>query len=148
MILVTGATGFIGQRVVARLVAAGQEVRCLVRPAYKERTLPPGVSVHMVAGDLADPPALRVAMQRVDTIVHLASIWTERGSQTFELVNHQGTLNVVEAAQEVGVSRLIFLSYPGADRNSAYAFLRSKALAEGDVKSSCLKFTVVRPSWV
>ena len=91
MILVTGATGFIGKRVVARLAGAGHDVRCLVRPANKERTLPPGVQVHLAAGDLADPPALRVALHRVDAIIHLASIWTERDQRTFESVNVQGT---------------------------------------------------------
>lgn len=148
MILVTGATGFIGRRVVARLVAMGHEVRCLVRPARKERTLPAGISVHMVAGDLSDLPALRVAMQRVNAVIHLASIWTERGARTFESVNYQGTLNLIEAAHEGGASRLVFLSYPGADRNSAYAFLRSKAQAEEAVRLSELEFTVLRPSWV
>jgi uncharacterized protein YbjT (DUF2867 family) len=74
MILVTGANGFVGRRVVARLVATGCAVRCLVRPAYKERQWPPGVRVHVVAGDLADPPALRVALQDVDTIIHLAGL--------------------------------------------------------------------------
>jgi NADH dehydrogenase len=148
MILVTGATGFIGKRVVVRLVGAGHEVRCLVRPAYKERTLPPGIQVHLAAGDLADPPALRVAMHRVDAIIHLASIWIERDQRTFESVNVQGTQNLIEAAHEARVSRLIFLSYPNADRNSAYAFLRSKGLAEEAVKSSGLKYTILRPSWV
>jgi NADH dehydrogenase len=148
MILVTGATGFVGQRVVARLAAAGRDVRCLVRPSYKLRRLPPGVRVHVVAGDLADSPALRVALQDVDTIVHLAAIWVERGGRTFESVNYHGTLNLVEAAQEVGASRLIFLSYPGADRNSAYPFLRGKGLAEEAVKSSGLDYTILRPSLV
>ena len=149
MVLVTGATGFIGRHVAARLSTAGYEVRCLVRPAYKERRLPPGVSVHMVAGDLADPPALRVALQNVDAVVHLASIWTERGSRTFESVNYQGTLALLEAAKEVGAAgRFVFASYPGADRNSAYAFLRSKGLAEEAVKSSGLHYTILRPSWV
>jgi NADH dehydrogenase len=87
-------------------------------------------------------------MQHVDTIIHLAAIWAERDTGTFESVNHQGTLNLIEAAHEVGASRLIFLSYPGADRNSAYAFLCSKGRAEEAVKSSGLKFTILRPSWV
>ena len=148
MILVTGATGFVGQRVVARLAASGREMRCLVRPAYKERRLPPGISVHMVAGSLDDLPALRVALQSVETIIHLATLWRERGPSTFEGVNYQGTLNLIEAAHEVGASRVIMLSYPSADRNSAYAFLRSKGLAEEVVKSSGLRFTILRPSWV
>ena len=148
MVLVTGATGFIGQRVVARLTAAGHQVRCLVCPAYKERRLPPGVSVHMVAGDLDDLPALRVALQDVDAIIHLASIWTEHGSRTFESINYQGTLNLLEAAKEVGAGRIVFMSYPGADRNSAFAFLRSKGLVEEAIKSSQLRYTILRPSWV
>jgi len=148
MILVTGATGFVGQRVVARLAASGREMRCLVRPAYKERRLPPGISVHMVAGGLDDPPALRVALQSVETVIHLATLWRERGPRTFEGVNYQGTLNLIEAAHEVGASRIILLSYPSADRNSAYAFLRSKGWAEEAVKSSGLRFTILRPAWV
>ena len=148
MILVTGATGFVGRRVVARLTAAGYAVRCLVRPAYKERQLPPGVSVHMVAGDLADAAALRVALQDVDIIIHLAGIWTECGARTFEAVNYQGTLNLLEAALEVGARRVIFASYPTADRNSAFAFLRSKGMAEEAIKSCGLSFTILRPSLV
>jgi uncharacterized protein YbjT (DUF2867 family) len=148
MILVTGATGFVGRRVVARLTAAGYAVRCLVRPAYKERQLPPGVSVHVVAGDLADVTALRVALQDADTVIHLAGIWAQRGARTFEAVNYQGTLNLLEAALEVGASRIIFSSYPSADRNSAFAFLRSKGLAEEAIKSCGLSFTILRPSLV
>jgi uncharacterized protein YbjT (DUF2867 family) len=148
MILVTGATGFVGQRVVARLAASGHEMRCLVRPAYKERRLPPGISVHMVAGGLDDPPALRVALQNAETIIHLSTLWQERGSRTFEGVNYRGTLNLIEAAHEVGASRIILLSYPSSDRNSAFAFLRSKGLAEEAVKLSGLRFTILRPSWV
>jgi uncharacterized protein YbjT (DUF2867 family) len=146
MILVTGATGFVGRRVVARLAAAGCDVRCLVRPAYKERRLPPGVRVHMVAGDLADSPALRVALQDVDTIIHLAGIWMDGSTRTFQSTHYEGTLNLVEAAQDVGASRIVFLSHPCADRNSAYAFLRSKGLAEEVVKSSGLSYTILRPS--
>jgi len=148
MILVTGATGFVGRRVVARLTAAGHAVRCLVRPAYKERQLPPGISVHVVAGDLADVAALRVALQDADTVIHLAGIWAQRGARTFEAANYQGTLNLLEAALEVGASRIIFSSYPSADRNSAFAFLRSKGLAEEAIKSCGLSFTILRPSLV
>jgi uncharacterized protein YbjT (DUF2867 family) len=148
MILVTGANGFVGQCVVARLAAAGCAVRCLVRPAYKERHWSPGVRVHVVAGDLADVAALRLALQDVDTIIHLAGIWTESGARTFESVNYRGTLGLIEAALEVGVSRMVFTSYPAADRNSAFAFLRSKGLAEEAIRSSGLDYTILRPSLV
>jgi uncharacterized protein YbjT (DUF2867 family) len=146
MILVTGANGFIGRRVVARLVAAGCTVRCLVRPAYKERQWSPGVRVHVVAGDLADAPALRVALQDVDTIIHLAGLWTESGERTFESVNYRGTLNLVEAALEVGTGRIVFMSYPAADRMARSPFAQQRP-GEEAIKSSGLDYTIFAHPW-
>ncbi len=146
MILITGATGFVGQRLVARLAGAGQQVCCMVRPARKERRFPPGVVVNIIAGDVDDPPALRAAMQDVTAIVHLAALRVQEARRTFESVNHQGTRNVIEAAQDAGVKRLIFLSQIGAETNSAYAFFRSKGLAEDAIRASALDYTILRAS--
>ncbi|MBN1890072.1 MAG: NAD(P)H-binding protein [Thermoflexales bacterium] len=146
MILITGSTGFVGQRVTAWLTAAGHQVCCLVRGAPKERRFPPGASVHVVVGDVDDPPYLRAAMQDVETIIHLAALYVEDSQHTFESVNYQGTLNVIEAAREAGVKHLIYLSHTGADPNSAYAFWRSKGLAEDAIRTSRLDFTILRSS--
>ena len=54
MILVTGATGFIGQHLVKQLVDAQAPVCCLIRPSARARSFAPGVSVHVVAGDVND----------------------------------------------------------------------------------------------
>ncbi len=144
MILVTGATGFVGQRVVARLAAAGRPVCCLVRPARKERYLPQDVTVRIAAGDVDYPPALRVAMHHVDTVIHLAALHTESDQRTFESVNYRGTLNVIEAAYEAGAKRLIYLSQVGAEPGSAYPYLRSKGQAEDAVRASRLDYTILR----
>lgn len=146
MMLITGATGFVGQRAVARLAGAGHAVCCLIRPARKERRLPREVTVRIAVGDVDDLPALRVAMHNVDTIVHLAALHAQDARRTFESVNHQGTLNVIEAAREVGVKRLIYLSQIGAEPNSAYPFWRSKGLAEEAVRASGLDYTILRSS--
>jgi len=145
MILITGATGFVGQRLVARLASSGQQVCCLVRPAHKERRLPPGVPVR-IAADVDDPPALRAAMQDVSTIVHLATLRVPDSKRTFESVNHQGAINVIEAAQDAGIKRLIALSQIGADPNSAYPFLRSKGLGDEAICASGLDYTLLRSS--
>lgn len=146
MILVTGSTGFIGQRAVARLANAGRPICCLVRPARKERRFPSGVPLRILAGEVDDPPALRAAMQDVRAILHLASLRVEEGQRTFESVNYQGTLNVIEAAQDAGIARLVYVSQIGADAHSAYPFLRSKGQAEGAVAASGLDYTIVRSS--
>jgi uncharacterized protein YbjT (DUF2867 family) len=146
MILVTGATGFVGQHVVARLAASGRQVCCLLRPARKERRMPRDVTVRIAAGDVDDPPTLRVAMHNVDTIIHLAALHAEDSKHTFESVNHQGTINVIEAAHDAGVQRLIYLSQIGVESNSAYPFFRSKCQAEDAIRASDLDYTVLRSS--
>ncbi len=146
MILITGSTGFVGQRLTARLTAAGRQVCCLVRGAPKERRFPPGVSVHVVVGDIDDPPYLRAAMHDIDAVIHLAALHVEDSHHTFESVNYQGTLNVIEAARDAGVKRLVYLSQMGADTNSAYAYWRSKGMAEDAIRTSGLDFTILRSS--
>ena len=73
MILITGATGLVGQQLIARL-APSEDIVCLVRPARRVRRFAPGVSVRIVSGDIDDAPTLRLAMHGVDSVVHLAAI--------------------------------------------------------------------------
>lgn len=127
----------------ARLAAAGQAVCCLVRPARKERRLPQDVTVRIAAGDVDYPPALRVAMHNCRAIVHLAALQIEDDQRTFESVNYKGTLNLIEAAHDAGVKRLIYLSQIGADAASAYPYLRSKGQAQDAIRASGLDYTIV-----
>src|SRR5689334_21507437 len=71
MLLLTGATGVVGSALVRRLVAAGSDVRCLVRDP--RRLGAQRVRVQIVLGDLTDSPSFRNAMRGVRTVVHLAS---------------------------------------------------------------------------
>ena len=147
MILITGATGLVGRQLVACL-ADREEVVCLVRPARRMRKFAPGVSVRVVSGDVDDLPTLRLAMHGVTSIVHLAAISRPYPNRTVESVNVGGTRNVLEAATEVGVRRLVFVSPIGTDPHSAYLYLRSKGQAEDLIKSSGLDYTIVRASAV
>lgn len=145
MILVTGVTGFVGQALLPLLLAERYEVRCLLRPLTREPFLPQGTA-HVATGTLQDLPALRVAMQSVDTIIHLVGARRDQDQYTVEWVDHQGTVNVVEAALDAGVRRIVYLSHIHADRNSAYRLLRSKGAAEEAIRSSGLTYTILQSS--
>ncbi len=147
MILVTGATGFVGRTLLSLLLAEGREVGCLLRPSSREPFLPQG-RFHISTGTLQDPPALRVAMHNVNAIIHVAGINRSTGQNTLESINHQGTVNLVEAALDAEVRRIIYLSHIHADRNSAYPLLRSKGAAEEAIRRSGLTYTILRSSLI
>ncbi|MGH2726169.1 MAG: complex I NDUFA9 subunit family protein [Actinomycetota bacterium] len=138
--MVTGGTGFVGRHVVARLKTAGFDVRVLARHPQNK----PGVEE--VAGSVSDPAAVRRAVDGVDAVIHLVAIIVERGSRTFESVNHRGTRNVVDAMSAAGVSRLIHLSALGAGPDERFPYLRSKWQGEEAVRESSLRWTILRPS--
>ena len=71
MILITGATGFVGRAVVRRLTSEQNEVSCLLRPSRREQQLATGVPFCIVSAGMSDLPALRTAMQDVTAIVHM-----------------------------------------------------------------------------
>lgn len=149
MILVTGGTGFVGRALLRELLQNQheQQIGCLLRPSSRSRQLPAG-AVHVATGTLQDVPSLRVAMQGVDTVIHLAGARRAEGHYSVERINHQGTANLVEAALDAGVKRIIFLSHIQADRNSAYPLLRSKGAAEEAIRNSGLNFTILRASLI
>jgi len=108
---VTGATGFVGCHVVRRLLAAGDSVRVLVRPASNLRALE-GLPVEFEEGDLRDRGSLDAALHGIDRVFHVAAdyrLWSARPEEMYES-NVGGTRNVLEAAQRAGVGRFVYTS--------------------------------------
>jgi NADH dehydrogenase len=144
MILLTGASGLVGQSVLARLVAQGTPVRCLVREPRRLGAL--RVEVQIALGDLADPSSFRNAMRDVDTVIHLAASIRDQPSGSIEELTAIATWRMVEAARRVGVERFVFFSAVGASTQSRSRFLRAKALAERAVREAPLPSVVFAPS--
>jgi len=150
MILVTGATGYIGSHITHRLVQEGHVVRALVRDPKKaehEGRLA-GLNIGYAQGDVNDPASLVSAMQEVTAVIHLVAIAIEKGSRSYEEVNYQGTVNVVEATKQAGVRRFLNMSQLGAKSDLPYRFLASKGKAQEYVAASGLEWTAFRPSVV
>jgi NADH dehydrogenase len=145
-ILVTGATGFIGRRLVERLTAAGHSVVAVVRPSSPSRPAVAGVTV--VPAEFSDAPALRGACQGCDAIVHLAAATGVADPQIAFAVNVGGTRALLDAAREARVGRFIFISTISALREKMGPYGRTKQQAEEAVRASGIPFVVLRPSLV
>jgi len=107
MILVTGATGFIGTAFVKALVASGEKPRILVRNASTERM----DGAETVEGDLLSIPSLENATKGVNAVVHLAGLvsYSATKSELFA-TNVAGTLNLLNACKKTNVKRFVFAS--------------------------------------
>jgi dihydroflavonol-4-reductase len=111
MILVTGATGHIGNVLVRELLAQGNAVRALILPG-EDRAPLEGLAVEVVEGDVLDPASLEAAMRRVTVVYHLAGLISilPGPDPLVRRVNVEGTANVLRAARTAGVQRLVYTS--------------------------------------
>lgn len=110
-VLVTGASGFVGSAVARKLVACGFPVRVMVRPTSLTAHLG-HLGLDFVEGDLRDPDAVRRAIDGVRWVFHVAADYRLWARNPFEIVdnNVRSTRNVMEAAREAGVARIVYTS--------------------------------------
>ena len=109
--LVTGATGFVGSAVARRLLAAGHDVRALVRENGDRRNLD-GLAVEIALGDLTDNAPLDRAVRGCDALFHVAAdyrLWVPRPDDMYA-ANVDGTVHLMGAAAAAGVSRIVYTS--------------------------------------
>lgn len=120
-ILVTGADGFIGSHLVEHLVAQGFDVRAFVLYnsfntwGWLDHASPEvRQSIEVVAGDIRDPYGVKAAMRGCDVVLHLAALiaipYSYHSPDTYVDTNVKGTLNIVQAARELGVERVVHTS--------------------------------------
>ncbi len=166
--LVTGASGFVGSAVAREILAAGHEVRALVRPTSEPRNLA-GLRVETIVGDLASAAALELAVRDCDAVFHVAAdyrLWVRDPAALYR-ANVEGTRLLLGAAAGAGVKKIVFTSSVATIGSRACArpadedahatlddmvghYKRSKFLAEAEVlrlaREEGLPAVVVNPS--
>lgn len=152
-VLVTGASGFVGSAVARHLIAAGEDVRVLVRESSDRRNVD-GLGVEVVTGDLNDPDSLDTAVSRCKAVFHVAAdyrLWT-RNPDAMMRTNIEGSRALVAAAMRADVERIVYTSsvatlgiagdgIPGTEETPSTlgdmigVYKRSKFLAEEVVRA-------------
>ncbi|WP_336024110.1 NAD(P)H-binding protein [Halobellus salinisoli] len=141
-VLVTGATGFVGKRLVPALLAAGHDVTALVRDASRYDPYP---SVRVVEGDLLEAGSFDDALD-VDVAYYL--VHSMRSGPGFEERDRRAAKNFSTAADEHGIGRVIYLGGLGEDRDRLSEHLRSRreverVLAEGSYALTTLRAAIL-----
>lgn len=167
IVLVTGASGFVGSAVARKLAARGFDVRVLMRSTSPKTNLE-GLNAEPAIGDMRDGPSMRRAMQRARFLFHVAADYRLWARDREEIVrnNREGTKTVMEAALAEGVEKIVYTSSVAtlkplhgrpADETSRHdaqsaigAYKRSKVVAERLVEHMIerdkLPATIVSPS--
>ena len=142
-VLIVGATGFIGSRLVTAFESAGHEVRCA------SRHRPPGCADH-VALDFtrSSPAALRAAVDGCQVVINAVGILREHGAQTFEALHARGPRELFSACAAAGVPRVIQVSALGAEAGAIARYHLSKHAADRHLMDLPVDWAIVQPSLV
>jgi uncharacterized protein YbjT (DUF2867 family) len=148
MILVTGASGFVGGHVVHALREEDRPVRCLVRDRRKAERLE-SWGCELVEGDMTDSDSLRRAVDGARTVVHLVAIRQGKPEQ-FQRIMVDGTRDLLAAAAQAGVLRFVHMSALGTSEESkdVVPYFGAKWAMEQDVQRMGIPYVIFRPSFI
>lgn len=146
MILIVGATGYLGGMITRQLLADGREVRILVRAGSKYQPLVEA-GARPVIGDLQDRASLDAACQGIETVITTASTRTLDYDANVQASDVHGYRNLIEAARAACVNHFIFTSSLGADPNSPIPYIAAKGQTEAYLRASGIPYTILEPSY-
>ena len=145
-ILVTGGDGFVGRHLCAELVERGHAVTSLSR--YPDRSVLPD-EIASISGNVTEYDSITGAFEGQDAVVNLVALsplYQPSRGRSHENTQVIGTLNIIRAAREHAVGKLLHMSALGADATAPMAYFRAKAVAETVVRHSGLDWVMFRPS--
>ena len=140
-----GGAGFVGSSIVAKLDAAGYQVKVLTRHRERAKHLILLPNVQVQECDFANLPD---ALKGCDAVINLVGILHASGKNTFETVHHQLPRRLAQTCDELGISRLLHMSALRAGKYAPSQYLRSKAAGEDAISefSKKLDITIFKPS--
>jgi uncharacterized protein YbjT (DUF2867 family) len=144
MILIVGATGYLGGLIARRLLAQGRLVRVLVRPGSDHRPLVEAGAAPAL-GDVRQRDTLDVACRGVSTVITTAIARMHEDPAAAQAINLDGCLNLIDAAKAAGVKLFIFTSALGCDPDSPAPFVAAKGKVEQALRASGMPYTILAP---
>lgn len=148
-ILLTGASGFIGDALLRRLLLHGHSVTACCR--HPERILLDSVNLTRLSIDFADADRCEdwlPHLEAIDVVINSVGIIAESGRQSFEQLHSRTPIALFEAAERIGVGKVIQLSALGADDQAVSAYHRSKKTADDALRSLSVPWIILQPSIV
>ncbi|MCB0635480.1 MAG: NmrA family NAD(P)-binding protein, partial [Lewinella sp.] len=150
MILVIGATGWLGREICRQLTEKDLPVRAMVRPISEPAKVAElkNMGAIPVVGDLRDPVTFMSVLEGVDTVIATVSSMPFSyvpGDNDMQRVDEAGMIRFIESAQQAGVRHFIYTSFSG-DFGLDFPLAHAKRSVEGHLHQSGMTYTILRPS--
>lgn len=150
LILIDGATGYLGSHLTHQLISEGKKVRCLVRKGARaadiETLIKMGAEIRTGDLDAADEKESREFFKDVACAVHLIGSIAPRRNETFTGLHQTMSRRFVANARHENVQKIVHVTALGTREDAPSEYHRSKWLAEEEVRGSGIPFTILRPS--
>lgn len=147
MILVVGATGLVGIEICRLLSESGKEVRALVRTTSASEKVDrlKEMGAEIAVGDLKDKASIEAACEGVDAAITTANTMHDRmEGDSFDAVDRQGQIDLIDAAKAAGAKHFVFVSAPAM--KDGLPLMQAKDAVESHLKSAGMNYTVLKPS--
>lgn len=145
-VTVFGGTGFLGRRVVSRLLDRNVVVRVATRHPQRARELFGAANVQPMTADIHDERSVAEALSGARGAVNAVSLYVEQGGATFHSVHVEAARRIAALARRSGVKRLVHVSGLGVELPSTSPYIRSRGEGEQAVRSEFAEASFIRPA--
>lgn len=145
IILLAGATGYLGNYIAKEMIYKGIKGRLVVRNPAKVKQMESS-KIQIVKAQVTNPMTLRGICENVDTVISTVGITRQKDGLTYMDVDFQANLNLLREAQNSGVRKFIYISVINGDKYRDLKIMEAKEAFVDALKKSGLEYTIVRPN--